>query len=315
MPFSVAPQYTQRDSRWTDWKVLQQMKRLVYQMEDDGVVYTIWGYDGPEVHICTIWKGTVPDSITPVYSQAQNDADKEDFEGHWKAGANKTVEQRATDGSLFTSPCIFPAGVYLYITSSGDGSGIGDGPAFLMSSEAIGDTTLEFSFLDWVLMAGGASFSEGAQRGDWASFEVYCPATAVTPNAEGTGNCNVVNNVVIVPAAGNGAFDVDLALANPILTPLKDGFWEWDFPLTGKGSVSVGDPGKAGAHLLTVDKPLVRFANRIQLMGNGERNFSIPAIEPKIMLPHWKGKVTLHNAGHTGLAMCWHLLVSRTRTV
>lgn len=219
-----------------------------------------------------------------------------------------------TDGSPYVSPCMFPSGVYLYITGAGDGAGLGDGAAFSLESEAAGDTTKEFSFADWVLMAGGASFTKGAVIGDWASFEVYCPATPVTPNGSNIGNCNVVTGI-IVPAAGNGAYDVDLVAANPILTPAKDGYWEWSFPDTGKGTVTAGSPGKAGAHLLAVDQSIIRFANRIPLLDEGERNFTIPAIEPKVMLPHWKGKVTLYNAGHTGLKMAWHLLLARRRTV
>lgn len=218
------------------------------------------------------------------------------------------------DGSPYVSPCMFPSGVYLYITGAGDGQGMGDGAAFSMSSEVEGDSVLEFSFLDWVLTAGGAAYPAGGELGDWASFAVYCPATPVVPNGTNTGNCNVVNGVII-PAAGDGAFDVNLAQANPVLTPLKDGFWEWDFPNTGKGTVSLGTPGASRAHLIAADYPLARFANRVPLMGSQERSFTLPAIEPKIMLPHWKGKVTLHNGGHAGLKMAWHLMLARIRTV
>lgn len=219
----------------------------------------------------------------------------------------------AVDGSPFVSPCMFPAGVYLYITGAGDGANVGDGQAFELTSEEAGDEPVEFSFLDWVLLAGGSMVPRGALQGDWASFEVYCPATPITPNGSNTGNCNLVNGI-IVPAAGDGAYDVNLATANPVLTPLKDGYWEWDFPNTGKGNVSMGEPGKAGAHLIAADYSLTRFLNRVPL-SDDHLDFTIPAIEPKIMLPHWKGKVTLHNTGHAGLKAAWFLTTARIRTL
>jgi hypothetical protein len=221
---------------------------------------------------------------------------------------------RQQDGSPYVSPCMFPSGVYLYITGAGDGENIGDGQEFIVSSEVEEDKVVEFQFLDWVLIAGGALLPVGVQQGDWASMGVYCPATPVTPNGGGTGNCNVVEGI-IVPAAGDGAFDVDLGQANPVLTPLKDGYWDWDFPNTGKGTVSMGDPGKAAAHLIAADYPLARFVNKVPLIREEHLEFTIPAIEPKIMLPHWKGKVTVHNSGHTGLKVGWYLTTARVRTV
>jgi hypothetical protein len=126
------------------------------------------------------------------------------------------------------------------------------------------------------------------------------------------GNCNVVNGV-IVPANGDGAYDVELSTANPVLTPLKDGYWEWDFPPMGKGTVTMGEPGKSQAHLIAAPVTLIRFVNRVQLF-DGRMDFTIPAVEPKIVLPHWKGKVTIHNSGHTGLKVCWYFTVARIRT-
>lgn len=221
---------------------------------------------------------------------------------------------RQTDGSPFVSPCMFPSGVYLYIAGAADGEGVGNGIEFKTSSETEGNTLVEFSFLDWILIAGGAILSNGAQFGDWASMEVYCPATPVTPNGGGTGNCNVVDGV-IVPAAGDGAYDVNLGQANPVLTPLRDGFWEWDFPNTGKGNVTLGNPGEAGSHLIAADYPLARFINKVPIFCSSHLEFTIPAIEPKIMLPHWKGKVTVHNAGHAGLKVGWYVTAARVRTI
>lgn len=96
---SLAPQFTQRYYKWTAYKAVMAAKGLLTQYESDGVMYTIWGYDGPEVHICSIYIGTVPDSIQDGgYSQGQNDSDKTDFETNFKSAANAPIEPRTKNG-------------------------------------------------------------------------------------------------------------------------------------------------------------------------------------------------------------------------
>lgn len=95
----IGTQYTQRNYRWTAWKAVYATKGLPYQYEDDGQIYTIWTYDGPEVHICQIWKNTIPDAIVASYDQATNDADKTDFETNYKSLGNATLSQIDSDGA------------------------------------------------------------------------------------------------------------------------------------------------------------------------------------------------------------------------
>jgi hypothetical protein len=46
------------------------------------------------VHVCTIWQGLVPDGVLAGgYTQEQNDADRADFETHYKAGGNGPLGQ------------------------------------------------------------------------------------------------------------------------------------------------------------------------------------------------------------------------------
>jgi hypothetical protein len=103
MSISLAPQLTQRDSQWAAWKAAHSAKKGLHQYEDDGGVYTIWFYDGPEVHTCKIWKGSVPDGVLSSYSQSQNDTDKADFEGGLKTTANKTIVSQA-EGRQILAP-------------------------------------------------------------------------------------------------------------------------------------------------------------------------------------------------------------------
>lgn len=99
MPVSLSSQFTQRSYLWTDWKAVEAIKGGQYQYDDDGVIYTAWFYDGPEVHVCTIWKGVVPDGIlSGGYTQTQNDSDKSDFETNFKSEGNALIARRSEDG-------------------------------------------------------------------------------------------------------------------------------------------------------------------------------------------------------------------------
>lgn len=101
MAITLAPQFTQKTYAWSAWKAIQASKSLITQYDEDPNVYLVYGYDGPEVHLCTIWKGIVPDGVVNSgYSQAQNDADKTDFETNYKTTANAPVEPRAADGRM-----------------------------------------------------------------------------------------------------------------------------------------------------------------------------------------------------------------------
>lgn len=96
---AIASQYTQRAYTWTAWKAVYAAKGSLFQYEDDSILYTIWSYDGPEIHMCQIYKGEVPHTVVPSYSQVANDADKLDFETNYKASGNQPLYQSDTDGA------------------------------------------------------------------------------------------------------------------------------------------------------------------------------------------------------------------------
>jgi hypothetical protein len=104
MTISIAPQYTQRHYKWTDWLAVYDLKKFIYQCDQDDLAYTIWGYDGPEVHICQIWKGDVPDAITVSYSQYQNDLDKTEFETNYLSQANGILTKLTASGIIGQAP-------------------------------------------------------------------------------------------------------------------------------------------------------------------------------------------------------------------
>ena len=104
MALALAPHFTQRFYTWTNWKSTFVSKGGAPQYDDDGVVYTIYFYDIPEVHICNIWEGTVPSGvISSGYSQATNDADKADFESNFKPFFNRSITPKASINLGYTT--------------------------------------------------------------------------------------------------------------------------------------------------------------------------------------------------------------------
>lgn len=302
-------------------------RRLIPQYEESSATYDLFALDGQMAFSCTIWKGEVPYTVVESgYTQEQNDADKAEFTGSYESICNTSLVPKGSDGTPAMLPCLFPTGVYLYLSGSGDNETTrGGGSPFSLTKDASGDATFEWGYLDWVLIAGGGMAYLGAEAGDYCTMEIIAPATAVTANPGNTGNCNLVDPgvgqaILIVPAAGDGAYDVDLDDAIPVpawdpVTGVTSGFYEWDKPNEGKGTISVGTPQAAHFNLFVIGITLIRFVNKLPLLGSGMLDFNIPAVEPKMILPHWKGKVTLHNSGHNGLKGSWYLTTARMKTV
>jgi hypothetical protein len=83
----------QRSGNWAWFKPLLTSKTIKPQYEQDSGIYLIYGYDLPEVCTCTIWTGAVPAGVIESgYSQAQNDADKADFETNFKPYSNRSID-------------------------------------------------------------------------------------------------------------------------------------------------------------------------------------------------------------------------------
>jgi len=76
----------QIDNRWTSFLPTVISKSLAMQYYDDGSTYTIFAVDGVIAYNTSISKGTTPSPAD--YSQAQNDADKADFEANYKSRSN-----------------------------------------------------------------------------------------------------------------------------------------------------------------------------------------------------------------------------------
>lgn len=324
MSIVLAPNFTQRNYSWTGWKAVQFWKNLVTQFDDDGTIYTIYGYDGPEVHLCTIWKGAVPDGVVASYSQTQNDSDKSDFETNFKSLANSMIIPKATDGTPNHLPNIFPNGVRLYIPGIGDDRTLGfaKGVPFQHSSTdaSATDHPVTWQFNDWIYLSGGQVTYEGAVLGDTIDFSAYAPATSVS-STPGTGNCNLVTvggggASIIVPAAGNGSSTVDLTAAIPVPNLAGTGFWDWNAASSGLGlgTITANGAQKGGYDLYNFQLSLGRFVPLCPMLGSHQIDLLVPAVIPKKILPQWMFQVVVHNCGGSHLLqVIWNLIGARIK--
>jgi len=192
-----------------------------------------------------------------------------------KANNVPLVQPRNYDGRLIVQPVTLGSGQWHYWHGVGDSATeLGGGQRFMTSKASAGEETVSWHYRDPVWIAGGSLRYVGATLGDWVRLTIYAPATPVTPNAAHTGNCHIVYGV-IVPAAGNGAYDVDLSTAVPV--PTSDfepytGYWDYALPteMRGRGTVTPGSPGHAKYHLIPARINLDGFVRDEMLLGNGE---------------------------------------------
>jgi hypothetical protein len=220
------------------------------------------------------------------------------------------------EGRPIIHPVTLGENQWHYWHSVGETSGaLRAGPHFSLSKAIAGDVDLVWQYRDPVWMAGGELTYEGALVGDHVSFCVFAPATPVTASGGGnTGNCNVVDGV-IVPAAGNGAYNVDLADCHPVPTPAGDGYWDYVLPASMKlkGTTTLSaTPGAAKYHLIAARFDLTMFVAHEMLLGAGKTAFEPQNINASLCLPEWRFECKLHNesGSHTVTAV-WRVLVSR----
>ena len=223
-----------------------------------------------------------------------------------------------SDGKPIFLPNIFRGDVDLYFPGEGDGlAEIGGGEPFQMSSDTAGETTITWRFRDWIYTAGGVMTYRGADLGDSITLSIYAPATVITANGSGTGNCTAVATGlgfnIVVPAAGNGTHDVNEVDKVPVPAGDGAGYWTWDTPDTGRGTISPKASG--GYDLYDVPIPLVTWLRKMPLLGSNIVDYMLPAIKPKRILPHWTFKAELHNSGHAGLELCWVMFCARKKTL
>lgn len=216
----------------------------------------------------------------------------------------------------------FRGGVDPYLCGAGDDEVNGRGMGTKFEAEwtsAPGspeDKTVTFSFNDWVYVAsGGVNWLDG-ELGDRIDMWVSAPASTVTANA-GSGDCNLVATGLgfnaIVPAAGDGSHDVDTAIPVPS-TGADTGYWDWDEPDEGKGSITASaTPGAAVYNLYDAELKLVHWVCNVPMIGSGALGLD-PETKARKILPHWDFKTKVHTEGGHTFACAWWLNTARKKT-
>jgi hypothetical protein len=137
-------------------------------------------------------------------------------------------------------------GTFTWLTSRGDNlsptppaSGRGEGTQLMIAFTEPDTKEVEIQFCEPIELHDG----HVSWRGEWGfedawNISVRMPATVAVANQGNTGNCNLVDTGmgfnVIVPAAGDGAYDIDFDQAVPIpdgfntKTSQGQGFWDVD---------------------------------------------------------------------------------------
>jgi hypothetical protein len=221
---------------------------------------------------------------------------------HSPSGGAVSVED---DGRLVTVN--FPAdeGTYLWLTGAGDdltnqvrGGGQRVALTFADVTRAVPEVqTIDLKFMEQVQLHDGQMTVPDPTKWDvndvW-NWGVHMEATAVTPNGTNTGNCNVVNGYVVVPAAGDGAYDVDLATAVPV--PASGaGFWDYDaFSNTLTMSAA---PGTASWHVPLVDVDAY-FMRNVTVPIHPAGVFDFDAYKAERIMPRWALRLSVSKSSN-----------------
>lgn len=216
-----------------------------------------------------------------------------------------------TDGKPQMLPNLLPSWTSLYFTGQGDHrqNGLGAGQAFTCTSDAAEDKVVEWIYTDQIFLVGGSVLFEGAALGDTMDYLVVAPATQT-----GVGSTTVVKvpygpgNVIVPHPAGIDTID----LADVAIVPSPGaGYWDWNEPSQGYGTITPNYEGKGGYSLfdfeITLGHPLVH----LHVMGSSKIDFLMANISPMRTIPHWLHRAIIHNSGHAGLKLAWMFVGGR----
>jgi len=241
-------------------------------------------------------------------------ADKQDFEatlqdrstavqdGSEAQGLARNEASTERDGRTIVAVAPNPAGWKSYYAGAGDQLSpriVGGGQRIRLSFTGPDTKSVEVQFSEpSELHDGQASYMPVANWGldDLLDFSAILPASPCAANGTNTGNANKValggGLSMLVPAFGDGAWDIDLATVVPVPSSTYSGYFDVDHD-TGAVAVSV-KPG--AAEMALFDLPFeVYFARKIPL-GNSLGLFDVDAYKTQWVSERWKLKISVVKA-------------------
>ena len=218
------------------------------------------------------------------------------------------------DGKLVTTT--YPAdqvnNEYIWLTGRGDDPVLGRGEGTRLKIEygpsEGGNKYVELQFNEQIQLHDGRMFVPEREKwndNDEWSFSIVMPATVGT-STPGAGNANKVPTGmgfnIFVPAAGDGAWTVDLDTVAPVGAG-GAGYWDYDM-FTNVLSMSA-TPGQAGYHLM--DIPIEAFfMKKLPIPTHNMAVFDMEPYKSERIAPRWKIRLTIHkSAVGSGTIIGW----------
>lgn len=249
------------------------------------------------------------------------------------------------DNRLTVAPAVIPEYMTQYHTGCGDdfsGGKIADGDEFYLANDGSGCVIKSTYFVTPVVILGGDIVGANAGPHDWVTLAIIAPANTVTADPSGLGNCNLINvgfGHIIVPALGNGAYNIDLNsginsnldstdpffVSKAVPVPALDvtgtigvGYWDWHDV---SGLITPSAPGQGRYNLFDVSLNLATYVNRYRLWSpTGYYYHSFDLVQKgRLILPHWQWKAILYRDGSHAvddlpLQITWNIRSGRRRT-
>jgi len=205
-----------------------------------------------------------------------------------------------SDGKQVIVPTPAPGGSYTWYTSCGDDLGPpvkrGEGTVahIVYAAEETGAKNIELQFAEGVYLHDGEinwKPVSGFSGIDLFSVYVKFAVSSVTPNPGGTGNCNLMDapyNYIVIPAAGDGEYDVDLSAA----VPIPDSSGPWVVNERTEEITIYTDSAELGKYdqriqILLVEPPPIYLCRNVSL-GSPRGVFEIDAYLVEWISRHWK---------------------------
>jgi len=303
--------------------------KLATQLRSSAII-TALDYVATADGVCSVWfkdalssgDQTLLGAVVAAHDGVSGEPDPIPVVGY--SGANPAPI--AADGKPFVLPNSFPGEVLLNFAGVSDKLSPAErfgGDLFGLTQAGQGTQTFTIDLLDGIFLAGGHIDWDGGSYGSSIYMELTAPAsTTKAPATANQGNCNLVpiggGLHIIVPAAGNGAYDLDVAIPIPATndeTNEQTGYWTYSEPWVGKGSTTPGVPQHSKYNLYDFPLELAHFTKLHLMLDTGQRDMVAPAIKPKWILPEWKMKVAVTNAdANKTLRVVWDLLIARRKS-